>query len=375
MTDSHDDEREVELTLAELQAEVALLSWHDTSDDAVDLRTELGIVELDDGSPARAVTQFEFVAAVLTDRLGPSDPDTMVARGHLGRALTEARLFERAEGCLRELLDDRTEVLGPEHPQTLVTRGNLLRAIGFGGRPEEALSMAEDLLADRERLLGPDHPETLQTRGHIARLLDTAGEVEEAVAMHEALLADRERVLGPDHDDTWTSRHNVTLTRFQSGAGTAADLTEYLVAVSERYGFDHPAAMVVRADVTGALLREGRFEEAAIAVRQLISDRYRVLGELDPATTWAQMLLGKLMMSAGRFDEAVRQFDAVVRLLRATLGPTAIDALGARRTLVWALGIHDPDGRLEAETESLSEDALQTLEPNHPMWDSIEHSF
>ncbi len=360
-------------SLAELRQLVDSLSRNDVSDAALELRGELGEAELADGSAARAVVQFDLVVAALSEQFGACHEDTMVARGFLGRALTDAHLLARAEQVLHDLLADRLEVLGADHPRTLATRGNLLRAIGRSGRPEEALRMAEQLLADRLRLIGPDHAETLQTRGHIAQLLDLAGRNVEGLAAHEALWADRVRVLGVDHPDTQVSEHNLTLAA-AAWDDTALDgLVDYLADSTDRLGFDHPATMTLRFRLATCLMHDGRYDEAELALRQLIADRTRVLGELDPATVNAQVELASLAVVQGDLIDAQRLLDAVVRMSAATLGATNIQTLYARYCLAWALRYSDPHDRFEQVVDALTADARDVLEPWHPLATWIDH--
>jgi hypothetical protein len=358
--------------LAELRARVARLDRRSTDEADLDLRCELGIAEVADGSPARGVTQFELVVAALTEQLGADHPETMVVRGHLGRALTEARLFDRAEAVLRELLADRTAVLGADHAATLVTRGNLLRAIGRAGRPEEALLMAEGLLGDRERLLGAEHPETLQTRGHIAQLLELAGRRAEAVEAHRLLLDDRIRLLGVDHPDTLTSVHNLVTTRRAEGTTSLDELVALCEQLTSVLGPDHPATLGVRQGIVHELIQQCRGDEAEPALRAVAADCARVLGELDPVTIEAQLLQADLHLMRGEWEQATAGYDAVVRLRTRVFGPTAIDTLRARFRLAWSMRYHDPADRFMDEVDELTRDAEAVLEPWHPFIARVE---
>ena len=183
------DDDDVSIDDIELEARAAMRAGDIEAE--IDLRSTAAQFHIEEGEPGRAVEHCERLIAIHSDVQGPRSDKAMVWRGFLGRAYTEARLYDRAEEVLRELLLDRTMVLGPDHPSTLVTRGNLARAIGRGGRPKEALELAEQLLADRVRILGPDHPSTLDSRGHVAQLHDLAGDPVTALRMLRELLADR----------------------------------------------------------------------------------------------------------------------------------------------------------------------------------------
>ena len=103
-------------------------------DTETDLRSVAAQFYLDNGDAGRAVDHCQRLIDVYTRSQGRQGERTMVWRGFLGRAYTEARLYDRAETVLRDLLADRTLELGPDHQSTLVTRGNLARVIGRSGQ-------------------------------------------------------------------------------------------------------------------------------------------------------------------------------------------------------------------------------------------------
>ena len=212
------------------------------------LRDQAMQYHLDNGDGGRAIEHAARLVDISTADEGVDGDNTMVWRGFLGRAYTEARFYPEGEAILRDLVADRQRVLGPDHPLTLVARGNLVRAIGRGGRPHEALPLADELLADRLRLLGPDHPSTLDSRGHVAQLYDLVGDPATALRMMRSLLADRERVLDPDDPVLLSTRHNVAAMA-ASADGTLdglPGLDANVAAMTERLGADHPDTLLAR---------------------------------------------------------------------------------------------------------------------------------
>jgi hypothetical protein len=333
----------------------------------LDLRADLAQLEIDDGDPARAVGQLETLVDAYVALEGPDSESALDFRGLLGRALTEARLYSEAESVLREVARDRHDRLGPDDPQTFVARGNLLRSIGRGGRPEEALLMAERLLADRQRVLGPDHRETLQTRGHIAQLHAMAGRGEVAIALHEALLDDRERVLGPEDSDVLTSWFNLVATAAGSGQVEIEQLWDYVDAMRERLGDDHPATLTARGILAESQLDRGLFEEGLEVLEALLADRVRVLGELHPAVLGTHRMIASTLVSMGDTHRAAPHLEVVARTLGATLGRRSIDTLQARLAHVDVLVAVGADEQVKTELAALLEDAEPVLEPWHPL--------
>ena len=103
-------------------------------DHELEVRTIAAQFRIEHGNSARGVEHCRRLVDAWTDRHGFDNEGTMVWRGFLGRALTENRVFEEAEEVLGQLVVDRARVLGPDDPQTLVRRGNLDRAVGLWWR-------------------------------------------------------------------------------------------------------------------------------------------------------------------------------------------------------------------------------------------------
>ncbi|MFZ9628611.1 MAG: tetratricopeptide repeat protein [Ilumatobacteraceae bacterium] len=304
-----------------------------------DLRSVAAQFYLDNGDAGRAVEHCQRLIDVYTRSQGRQGERTMVWRGFLGRAYTEARLYDRAEVVLRDLLADRTLGLGPDHPSTLVTRGNLARVIGRSGRPHEALEIADDLLADRLRILGPDHPSTLDSRGHIAQLHDLAGDHVTALRLLRELLADRERLLPPDDPALLSTRHNIAViaAAVDGTEGGLVELDANVERVTELHGAEHPDALVARAVRAEHLMRLGAFESAADELREVLAARVRVLGEFAPATIVSHRMLLECLLGLGQAAHALPQLRALERAATGVLGDASLDTHAVRRLLVRAL--------------------------------------
>ena len=100
----HDSPDEVEA--AAVEAAVA-----GEFDEARCLFVLAGEAHMEDGDPGRGVSLFRRALELAEEHLGADDEDTLVVRGFLGRALTEASLFLEAEEVLTELLVDRDRLL------------------------------------------------------------------------------------------------------------------------------------------------------------------------------------------------------------------------------------------------------------------------
>lgn len=372
MSDAHDLHPIIDLgeygSAADAEAAAVVAEADGDPELACELFLLAGESQMEDGEPGRGVTLFRRALTCAETSLGPDHEDTLVVRGFLGRALTEASLFRESEAVLAALLVDRERLLGADHPSTLVTRGNLARAIGRGGRPLEAIAIAERLLADRERLLGADHPSTLDSRGHLAQFHHAAGHDEVALDMMTDLLADRQRVLDPDDPVIASTEHNLVLM-----STWALDPDEALAALqanvarqTERFGAHHPGAFCARSLVASHLHGMAEYEAALEVLHPLLADRARVLGELSPATLETACRIVANLQALGRHDEALRRVTALVRAAVGVLGPKQVDALRVREFHITALASAD---RLDEAVELLEvlADDVTDLEPDHPL--------
>jgi hypothetical protein len=81
---------------------------------------------------------------------------------------TSAETLTAQTEQLEQAVADSEAALGPQHPDTLTARGMLGRAYLFLGRPAEATALLEKNLALLEEVLGPDHSHALQARNDLA---------------------------------------------------------------------------------------------------------------------------------------------------------------------------------------------------------------
>ncbi|MEU3691039.1 tetratricopeptide repeat protein [Streptomyces narbonensis] len=157
-------------------------------------------MHLEGGGDGAAV---ELLTGGLADGLrvlGPDDPDTLAARGHLARVLRSTEP-ERAKELFRENVGHCSRVLGPRHPQTIAARHDLAEASS-----EVDVRVLEDLLTDAKRA-SPEDPflcETVQ-RSLILRLVST-GETERALVLSAEAIEDSRRRYGDADSRTLLSR-------------------------------------------------------------------------------------------------------------------------------------------------------------------------
>jgi tetratricopeptide (TPR) repeat protein len=270
--------------------------------------------------------------------LGPTDPDTLIARSILADACRAAGRWDDAISLLQGTLADYQQVLGDGHPDTLMALSNLARAYRAASQLDEAIRLYKEVLANRERALGPSHPETLTARANLADAYRTAGQFDEAVTLHQRTLADREEILGLAHADTLTSRND--LARAYEAAGwldEAIALYERTCADREQVlGPTHTKTLRSRSNLARAYQAAGRLDEAVPLYERTCADREQALGDNHPETMDSRTNLGRAYQAAGRLDDAIALYERTLADAELVLGKDHPKTLACRADLASA---------------------------------------
>jgi tetratricopeptide (TPR) repeat protein len=263
-------------------------------------------------------------------------PDAHPVLLRAGASLTEPpALAESAIGYWQALGTASSQLLGYGHPQSALARDRLADAYAIAGRLAEALPVFEATLADREAALGPQHPDTVTARLNAARSLRAAGREPEAIALYEQVLAVRERMFGPGRPETLAVRTQLAEACEAAGRrGDSIRLYERALADAEReLGAPHADTLSARAGLAAAYLSAGKNKEAIAAFERVLADRERLLGADHPDTIAARGSLGYAYRTAGRLKDAVPQYERVAADRERLLGADQRATLAARATL------------------------------------------
>jgi serine/threonine-protein kinase len=269
---------------------------------------------------ARERARAEEVSGFLVDMFELSDP--FKARG--------------SEVTARELLDhgaQRIETQFADHPETraalLSTVGKVYARLGLA---REAQPLLEKSLAGLIETHGPVHPDVADTLNEIGNALMDAGKPAAArERLEQALKIRRQLVRG---DDASVARTLMDLGRVAQDNGDPAGAERYLrdsLAMYTRLGLGEGTAA---SDVMGELgiqyVYAGRFAEAVEQFQSALKIDRLALGEDYPRTLMETHNLAVALQSIGRFDEAEPLFHRTNEQLARVLGaehPFTIDAL------------------------------------------------
>jgi hypothetical protein len=220
------------------------------------------------------------------ERLGPDDPQTLIAGFNLGFALRQMGRSGEARQVHEDTLARSRRVFGEDHLDTLHSATGLAIGLRSLGETQAARDLDEDTLARYRRVQGEDHPHTLASANNLAVDLRAMGETQAARDLDEDTLARRHRVLGEDHPDTLASASNLAVGLRALGETQAArDLDEDTLARRRRVlGEDHPSTLASASNLAVDLRALGETQAARDLDEDTLARRRRVLGEGHPDT-------------------------------------------------------------------------------------------
>ena len=148
------------------------------------------------GFPQQSLDLATRAVAVSASHLDADDINTLTARGAQVSSLQAAGRSSGAIALGEPLVSDFERVLGPSHPDTLIAKEDLARAYLAAGRQGEALALQKQVVAGRQAIFGASHPDTLRAQSNLATAYQAAGQTDTAIAVLRRVLAERQRAPG-----------------------------------------------------------------------------------------------------------------------------------------------------------------------------------
>jgi tetratricopeptide (TPR) repeat protein len=205
-------------------------------------KSGLGLIFVNQGLSAKAISLLEPLLEVATRLLGDEDLDVLEMKRRLAWAYQDLNRMEDAVKLGKEVLEARTRLLGEEYPDTLRIMSNLAWMYYVQGNLGDAVKLEEEVLEARTRLLGKEHPDTLTAMSNLAITYGDQGNWEKAGKLEERVLEARTRLLGKEHPDTLTAMSNLAITYGDQGNWEkAGKLQERVLEARTRLlGKEHP---------------------------------------------------------------------------------------------------------------------------------------
>jgi serine/threonine protein kinase/tetratricopeptide (TPR) repeat protein len=277
---------------------------------------DLGVLSADRGDYPAAGRRLEQALAMRRRLLTRDDPELAVTLAELGRVYQDQGFNERAEPLHREALDIRQQLVGDNRREIPVSLSDVASVLRLKGDLAGAESMLQQCLVMNQELRGIAHPNTIVTRHDLALITAARGEYRLAEQAFRDVAADQRDALGARHPVLAMTLNNLAHTLIRQGrhGEAATTLDEALGIARAALGHTHQLVAIYSINKASAELERGHPAEAerllrdALAIRRtapgLVPSRRRTVPEHDWSVDAVRNLLGRALLSQGRYTEA-----------------------------------------------------------------------
>jgi tetratricopeptide (TPR) repeat protein len=239
----------------------------------------------------------------------------------------------------------------------------LLNNAGWYAWRQGLLAKAEDMvfkaLEIRREVLDAEDYKILLSSNILGSIWTDLGQYKEAELISRQTLATAEKVLGFEHPATLTARTNLTLVIGHQGNHEKAESMhrQALASMEKVLGVEDPYTLSARNNLAALLERQERYEEAELIYRQTQATREKVLGVEHPDTLRTMNNLASVLRSQGKYEEAGLMLRQTVATTEKVLGVEHPETLTAGNDLALVIG---HQGKYE-EAESMHRHILATM--------------
>lgn len=341
---------------------------------AASLYNNIGLAMYGKGEWDNALEQYRKAVSI-NERNGSNNPNVAASYGNIGEVLLEKHDYGNAMTAYKKAFEIHLEVHGMNHLDTAKSKGNIATVLDAMGDHSGALLAKREALAIEEDLLGEAHPSVATSCNNIGFTLQSKGDFIEALEQHRKALNIRISLLGKDHFDTATSHHNVGTVLYYQGEYDAAlvELGEALRIRESKLGGEHPLTIGTKTsmDITQKardhpnaealtqkgeeLFRLGKYDEAEVTYREVVSIKESVLGNEHPEVGVAYRRIGDVLEKKGNYEKAVAEYRKALAVCESTLGTRHVSVSKTYNNMAIALkGKGELDGALTAYQKALA---------------------
>jgi eukaryotic-like serine/threonine-protein kinase len=264
--------------------------------------------------------------------------------------------YEDRSAAAAEQLREAAAILRaqPVVPQVLL--GRTVNQLGVTQRSLGELPQARASLQEAAQLLsaslGRDHADAIFARRLLGDVMDEMGDVDASYALLQEVFDDAVRRYGEDSLVAAEVANSLATIDQVRGRYAAAERGFRIAvqALTAEYGEQHSETAVAWANLSNALLEQGRFEESIQAIRRSLAASSDSVGEASSGYALSLFALGRIQQISGDLDGAKENTEAATGLLLDLLGEHHSRVLQARLALV-SLALdrgEDPRAALEA---------------------------
>ncbi|WP_327085711.1 FxSxx-COOH system tetratricopeptide repeat protein [Nonomuraea sp. NBC_01738] len=306
----------------------------------------------------------------MTERLGPKDPQTLMAINTQGSILRTRGQFLDARVLDERSLRLHEEVFGPTHERSFMAANNLSIDLRLAGRYPEARDLDERIHRGRFLKTGSEEsPWVLWSRNQYARDLRECGAYQESYEIQSDVYATYLRLFTPSHTEVMRAQKNLSVSarkagRLRESLALAEDTHQRYV---ERFGTDHPDTLAAATNLINEWRLAGRLEEALAIGRDTLARYPVVLTERHPFVHGCRLNLAVVLRLMGQPAEAERDSRSAMDGLSSQLGFVHHYTLCAAGNLASDLSALGEHGRAVELGRRVCEAMGESLGPEHPL--------
>lgn len=292
------------------------------AEEAVTFLTDLFEVTTPDQSRGAEVTAREMLDRG-AERIGTeldSEPAVQVSLMHvIGMAYAKLGLYDTAIETLENALEKRDEFGIPEDAELGTTLHNLGTVHLIEARYDQATPLLERALEVQRRVHGTLNANVVGTQIQLSSMFYEKADYDEA----RAILDEAEAVARAIQSDAPLALADVLnargdqLTMLGEFDGAIEAFQRSLEIREAISGSDHPMTLLANHGLAGALISDGRRDEAEVILRELVDARRRVLPAGHPDVAHALGTLANSLKYQGRPAEALPLQEEALAILRA----------------------------------------------------------
>jgi serine/threonine protein kinase/tetratricopeptide (TPR) repeat protein len=297
---------------------------------------ECGATEVQQGHVKEAEEILRRVYAAQSRVLGSENDKTLQTLSIISEVEKAKEDYSAAEKTVRQVIAGQTRTLGAGHRDTIDSRCGLADLLEQVGKLDDAEKEAASAVEDAKKSLGENDPMTLQAMSIRASILDSMDRSKEAVEVARDVVARKRKVLGPDHPGTLVSINGLAtyLGGTKEGDAEAEGLYREVVRSAEaKLGPGHSTTLTYKNNLAQCLRRRKKYKEAEPLYRDVLEAQKKVNGEQSRATLTTMNNLGLLLLQDGRPEQALPFLQDTLKGLQATTPPDHW-IIGASKTYV-----------------------------------------
>ena len=285
--------------------------------------------------------------------LGPESTETARALAGLGKSFACLKRYEEAKEQYEKALDllpklptdARDDLPGTSDISNLgeaeqfqlkmVIMANLAATYRNLGQPEDAFRFHEKSYELAQSILGPEHPDTLGIKHELAHTLQSMGRYEDAHTMLQETWEQQERKLGQNHPSTLKTQHCLAKSHSKFARYEAARQIHEAILKhrQDKLGPDHRETLSSEYDLAIAYFGLKQFEKSLALHKEVLEKRRATFGEDDRQTMASLHEVAISSSALGDHEDAITSLEELLVLFQTKYKPDDKNVLGITANL------------------------------------------